>query len=669
MCIFKFDDFDRVHSTRSARRWLLAGILMLAFGLAACNKPESETLPSRQEADMQTTETATQSTPPVKATKKAMEEKIAVANGREITRHMLRVYSLTSGTKGFSEVDIATKKAADLRPLIEALAADALMQEKINAMDPESTYSLQAQNDALNKSLQSALQEQEVWDKATDPTDAEIEKFYTENSTTFKDPFRFSMRFIVVANYKPVVSKAGDSLESLTGGDANRIRGILIDGDLKVPRAPKYGMPEGLQTVKPLEPGEYLLIPVSEEERKTNLAKIEAARKRILAGADFGMVADEVSDSAIKGKIVEDLPLSGRPPLPEIMEMAKKLPVGKVSDVFRTKHGFMMMKIESKKEAGIKPLADAREEVIERLGSKRIKERSEAFIESLFMDRDLLEIDMKKIADASMPNDAVVATVGDQTFTRGDFKPETLQLLNANTPEEGIRKSIVETPKIRAALLIKKALDMGLDKSDRVFAAKTGFMSMGNRNAYLGMLRSKMKKECDDPKYAKSFFESNPELFALPRYFTYSLVAVDIEDAKTTDTALRTKNEKAAIEKIRELLKGVDTLEKFEKIAKEKSTFSKALDAEGVMAHAPQDSISPDLAAAMASLGLKKTTDPMLVMDKIVVAWPIKIEEPRPMTIEEAKDNLSLLVFNVRMKDFEKNEMLKVKDSLQIELQ
>lgn len=88
------------------------------------------------------------------------------------------------------------------------------------------------------------------------------------------------------------------------------------------------------------------------------------ARKRVLDGEDFGLVAREVSDdagSSSKGGELGEVTRGSM--VKEFGDVAFTVPVGELSEVFETRFGFHFLQVEGRKQDRLRPLADCREEI------------------------------------------------------------------------------------------------------------------------------------------------------------------------------------------------------------------------------------------------------------------------------------------------------------------
>jgi peptidyl-prolyl cis-trans isomerase SurA len=104
-------------------------------------------------------------------------------------------------------------------------------------------------------------------------------------------------------------------------------------------------------------------------------AKAEEARRRALAGEPFARLAAELSDAPSKANGGLVGPLS-RGDLAEPLQQALGgLKEGEISDVVRIARGYLVLRLESAEGEAVKPFADAKEEISERIFQQ--KQRAE----------------------------------------------------------------------------------------------------------------------------------------------------------------------------------------------------------------------------------------------------------------------------------------------------
>jgi peptidyl-prolyl cis-trans isomerase SurA len=140
-----------------------------------------------------------------------------------------------------------------------------------------------------------------------------------------------------------------------------------------------------------------ILVTVPGTEGSVNVAADEAARekaadihKRLLAGEPFPRLAADLSDAASKanGGLLGEIPWEDISP--ELQKDLDAMKPGEVTRVLRTGRGYQILKMEDRADGSLKPLADAREAVSEKVFEDKrrgefqrylVKLRAQAIIE------------------------------------------------------------------------------------------------------------------------------------------------------------------------------------------------------------------------------------------------------------------------------------------------
>jgi hypothetical protein len=116
-------------------------------------------------------------------------------------------------------------------------------------------------------------------------------------------------------------------------------------------------------------------------------AEIEKAYAELTAGAPFEEVADKYSDCAGNGGDLGWFPRGEM--VEEFEEVVFKLPMGGMSEVFRSPFGFHVVKVFGRKPAGVRPLADVKDEIIEALSRERHQQALEDYLDALRAKADI----------------------------------------------------------------------------------------------------------------------------------------------------------------------------------------------------------------------------------------------------------------------------------------
>lgn len=117
-------------------------------------------------------------------------------------------------------------------------------------------------------------------------------------------------------------------------------------------------------------------------------------------GADFAAAAAEHSEDENTAEAGGDLGSFPRGVLwPPFEEAAFSLPIGELSDLVRTERGFHILRVDERMEVGIKPLAEARQEVIAALQEEKAQEAAMVFVDDLVVAMDEAPERFAELAD------------------------------------------------------------------------------------------------------------------------------------------------------------------------------------------------------------------------------------------------------------------------------
>ncbi|MDX1388008.1 MAG: peptidylprolyl isomerase [Acidobacteriota bacterium] len=126
---------------------------------------------------------------------------------------------------------------------------------------------------------------------------------------------------------------------------------------------------------------EIVLAAATEEEKAGRRAEAEQIRARVTTGGEsFGEVAAEVSDAGSKdaGGLIGPL---HRGDLAEPLdEAAFTLPVGEVSEIIETELALHIIKVETRREDGVIPFEEVKDEVRAQLQDQRYNQAIEEFM-------------------------------------------------------------------------------------------------------------------------------------------------------------------------------------------------------------------------------------------------------------------------------------------------
>ncbi len=113
------------------------------------------------------------------------------------------------------------------------------------------------------------------------------------------------------------------------------------------------------------------------------LKKFESILDQIRNGADFAAMAKKFSEDSLASKGGDLGFFTKKQMLPAFSQRAFKMKAGEVSDIFRTGHGFHILKVTDKKPAGASPFEAEKEKIKDFLIQKKVSQATRDYIEAL----------------------------------------------------------------------------------------------------------------------------------------------------------------------------------------------------------------------------------------------------------------------------------------------
>ena len=181
-------------------------------------------------------------------------------------------------------------------------------------------------------------------------TDAEIASYFDAHKNDFKIPEKRKIRYILV--------------------DIDSIRAKVVVPPADVERAynnsiEQYTTPEQVRA-------SHILLKTEGKDDAAVKAKAEEILKQAKAGADFAELAKKNSEDEQSAKNGGDLDYFGRGRMvPEFDQAVFAMQKGQISDLVKTQYGYHIIKLEDKKSAATKPLADVRQQITDQLAYER----------------------------------------------------------------------------------------------------------------------------------------------------------------------------------------------------------------------------------------------------------------------------------------------------------
>lgn len=584
---------------------------------------------------------------------------VAKLAGMELTRADLAQYAKMAKDTRFSDDLIASAESAKLKPLVEQMAislfvANRYLRLKKEIVDaPLDANILRTARRQEQTELSQRYAKQQVLAKMPEPTKEEVQAYYAKNIGRFALPLVFSMRQIFVSTYEKVLTTEEDTLEGLAKritGDEKAVALILVDNDVKSPRAPGWTS-EAPGATKPLEAGEHLLVPMSAEKKKEREARILEARKRLEKGEDFVKVAKKYSDAG-DGELIEDLPMTGRPVLPQFIEAANATDAGKLSQIFETKHGFNLVRVESKSENKPLPLEKVAADIVSLLRSdardRTLEKATDALLAQPGVVVHYTELkNMGKSKDQNQQADITVMTVDDTSVTLAELGSSSLGSLTDDTPDAEIARVLRAHPAIREALFARAARQSGLDKTKdaQLSLAAGAYRDLGK--AFEDALKKRIEGQTVSDEEIRAFYEKNVKEFAAPQIFSFYLLAMEVAD--TTGSAVVSPVVDKALTRLSQLVASVKTADDFKTVAVENTTIEPLKQSGCLMEKVPVTGMPPTMAKALTDAQVGAMTEPLYTKPNAMIAWLLDRTEARTPLFEEVKEGISGMIHNKRL--------------------
>jgi peptidyl-prolyl cis-trans isomerase SurA len=130
-----------------------------------------------------------------------------------------------------------------------------------------------------------------------------------------------------------------------------------------------------------------IVVTATASDREEARARADAVRAQVVApGADFAAIAGEVSAAGTKASGGLLGPIKKGDLAAPLEAAAFSVPVGEVSPVIEVEHGFHILKIESRVEAGVKPFDAVRAEIETKLQSERFEADSKVYLKKAWSE-------------------------------------------------------------------------------------------------------------------------------------------------------------------------------------------------------------------------------------------------------------------------------------------
>lgn len=485
----------------------------------------------------------------------------------------------------------------------------------------------------------------------TEVSDEEALAYYEQNKVEFRVPLSFHMRHLSLTTYETHTVKPGETLESIArdiSGSEDAVTGILTNTTGKLPRY----VPKDQQHRRPFIPlreGESLLVPMSQEGRDEVRRLIEEKiLPQIKQGVPLEQLAERYSDAPDKGKVLGPLPFGTTPFIPQLLDAARTLPIGEVSGIIETAHGFEIIQVTERTDERQKPFEEVREEIKEKLKQKNVQDNSANIAHKMW---GRLEIDFEAIKDTKAADEMiVVSSSGGSQWTRGEIERLIGESLGSQRSPATILSAIQGNLSILSQLFIEFGHETGLynDAFERRIDMKKDHLLA---RKIIDEAVAKSQKEYSDAEVA-AWYEQNKSQFTPPRTFKVRQIVVKVEPGPA-----RAQSEQAALELLREGTRRVDSEEEFLAAVRKLSQDPASRDKQGSIGQVSEGFKSGTFAEVLASLEPKTVSQPFIHGDFAYVIWIDEIHQTPAPPIQGQEDAIRQRMNLLNAKEAEGNLM------------
>lgn len=259
-------------------------------------------------------------------------------------------------------------------PQFETLEKDFILVRKLRALVASSAFvgdsEVRTEFDRRNTKVkfEYAVVTQADILKGLHPTEEELKAFYDRNKATYNNsiPEKRQIKYVVVDNSKVAAAAAVTDQDLQSYYDQHRdeyrvAEQVKVSHVLIKTPIPAAGAKEDPKAIADAR------------------AKAEDVLKQIKAGGDFAKLAEKYSDDPGSAKNGGELGWIGRGrTVPEFEKAAFSLGKGQTSDLVKSSYGFHIIRVEDKQEAHLKPFAEVKNEIAEKVKMEKTARATEA---------------------------------------------------------------------------------------------------------------------------------------------------------------------------------------------------------------------------------------------------------------------------------------------------
>jgi peptidyl-prolyl cis-trans isomerase C len=515
------------------------------------------------------------------------------------------------------------------RPLTELFTNHALYDEAMKAGFKPEKRTLDGLKQYEDRVLTSVLYQKEIADKVPEATEAEAKAEYEKEKDKFKTDFSFQVKQIVFYTYKKYTVQKGDTLESIakkvseSEKAAANIRDAATKEELWVPPAERDKKP-----FRPIHEGQELLVPMPPNQQQAVNEKMLDVLGELQAGANFDELAKKYSEGPNPGQPLPRITPAKdeKPPLPEIVSAVKETPIGKYSDVIKTKHGFQILFVVDKTEESVRPFDSIKAPLIRQLTQMNRVKAGDEYLEKLLFNPKYATLHPEVFTDAKATSSSVVAEIGDLKLTLADVERSLGEdLSKAETPKDKL-KLLIRDRQVISALIPLKAREAGLEKDPEFVKQMEARRLMAIGYDYLQSEVDKRIKVTDADML--KYYQEHIKDYTTPRMYKISQILKKISDNLSTMPEAEKQQKIGELTKmLNEVRAKIKTKEDFAKVAQEISDDPSTKDKGGELPTEISDAYKRGFDGRLEKMKVDEVSEPFVYG---AFVYLIRVNEMKP---------------------------------------
>lgn len=491
------------HSIKSA------AIAMMVVGcmLPGCQKQAGQPQPAGQ-----------QPAPQAAKTEAAASQVIATTNNGAITLEDVRLYhqALTIPSLGALPAAAIDAKTTGIREAALWIAANEAAYAAMK-QDSPSTFTQMANEyveGRVKDVISKYLIDSQITSKLDPVSPQQLAAFYNEHKNEYRIPFGFKMRHLIMTTYEPYTVLPGDTLESIAervSGGADKANMIRADVPGRPPRR------EDGKEFKPLVDGEKLFVPMDEAKAEEVHQKLLKALDDLKSGKTFEQVARDKSEGGNGGEVSDWMPTGTTEPqmLPEILEAARKTPVGGVSEPFRTRHGWQAIQVVDKREESFRPLEEVRFQMIQEMQEDQRKQLNDKMC-AMLLSQPGVTLHTDRVTSGTEPEPDMIIAETSPTVLRWEKISTTWDRQGQPTNPEALRGLIQTDQEFMQALIDKWAKARMSDPNSELSKLLAKFRIGTLGSVWIRNMTAREAQQGITDEELKKFYEENKEQYRVP---------------------------------------------------------------------------------------------------------------------------------------------------------